>query len=306
MRMAAMNDTTPAGFTFGHHVVALIDFLGQARDLAKWDYLPQSEDEQPEFISAVRDTYGRIMHWREQFEKMFASWLEPAGIPSWVTDPDPQDVEVFRKFQECPLGFVHFSDTIVVYSPITNPHGFLQAHNACAMIITCGVLLLSALAQKIVFRGAIEIGMAGRFPQTDLYGPVLAKAHYLESKVADYPRILVGLDLLSYLVALRDNPETDGPARANRGLAERCLRLLCQDEHGCWMVDFLSDEFATLGRSGEEWKTLCEMAFSFVVSERDRFIKQGDKKLAPRYERMATYFGARGFSTPGPGSPEID
>lgn len=282
-----------SGASFGFHVVALVDFLGQAHELMKWDYLPQNEEEANGFLPAVRNTYGRIMVWRKQFEKHFTTWLVPAGVPSWVVDPDPKDVETFQKYQQFSLGFMHFSDTIVVYSPLTNQHGYLKVDAVCSMIVTCGILMLAGLAQKTVFRCAIEMGMAGCFPETDLYGPALAKVHHLESRVADYPRIVVGPMLCQYLETHRQNGDQDAPARFNRWLADLSLRLLAQDTDGEWIVDYLGQEFQSLSRRRQEWGEVRRMASGFVTSELHRFRAEKNEKLTGKYARLSRYFESR-------------
>lgn len=283
------------GVKFSHHIVAVIDFLGQAAELAKWDSLPTTPQEEASFLVAVRGTFGRIMVWREEFEKNFNMWLSVNQPPDWVADVAPDGGDALKEFQETSIGFSHFSDTIVVYSPIENRHGHLSLGGTCGVIVTCGTLMLAALNQKTVFRGGIEIGMAGCFAQADIYGPALAKAHYLESKVADYPRIVVGPILVSYLQTHATNPENTREARVNRGTASFCLRLLTRDPDGCWIIDYLGDEFCQLGTNPDGWQKLRSDAHSFVDAEYTRFAQEGNEKLAQRYERLQAYFHLRGF-----------
>ena len=101
-----------------------------------------------------------------------------------------------RRFQHMSIEVLQFSDTLVAFCPLVNVHGCLTLEPVCAFLLCLGRTLLLSLSKQTPLRGAIEIGLAGRFPQTDLYGPVLAAAHRLESKVAEYPRIIVGSNIL--------------------------------------------------------------------------------------------------------------
>lgn len=291
----APNEDGGDGLIFGHHVVALVDFLGQASELSQWDFLPTDEREMTQFIEALRKTFGRIWAWRGEFEKVFNAWL--CTYESVLLEPRsaPDGGTTFRKFKETTLDLMHFSDSIVAYSPLENRHGFHNLGGVCGLLVTTGSLLPAALAQQSVFRGAVEIGMAGRFPQADLYGPALAKAHYLESKVAEYPRIVVGPILLKYLYALEHNPEDSGPARANRKAASFCLSVLTQDSDGTHIVDYLGDGFATRATNRPGLKMLHDRAFEFVSSQLDHFTRQKDTKLIERYERLLGYFRSRGY-----------
>ena len=71
-RSEKANEETDAGkLMFGLHVVALMDILGQSSELAKWDYLPPTSSPSASWIQAVRNTVGRVMIWRNEFEKRF-------------------------------------------------------------------------------------------------------------------------------------------------------------------------------------------------------------------------------------------
>lgn len=168
------------------------------------------------------------------------------------------------------------------------------------MIVTCGTLILGALASKTVFRGAIEDGVLTHFPPGsdgspgDPYGPGLAKANYLENKVAGHPRIVVGPTLLSYLDATMNDPDRRPVAEANRAMAVDCRRCLTKDVDGHCIVDYLNDHFANLGGDPAAFRHLRDQAYLFIRAELDRFQRAGDKKLADRYSQLDRYFQFRG------------
>lgn len=280
---------------FGHHVVTLIDFLGQQSELVKWDLLPETEYDEKKFIAAVRATFGKITIWRDQFEEKFKLWLDSRELPDSWTKALPDKGRAYREFAHTTLDFMHFSDTIVIYSPVVNQYGYANCGTVMAHLFTCGNLMLAALCQNTVFRGAIEIGMAGQIDEAGIYGPALAVAHQLESKVAGYPRIVAGPRLHEYLVAQAADPDNSAPSRTNRGIANTCLRLLGQDLDGNRVIDYAGNGFVDLATKKDSWQLLREGAHAFVKRELDRFRREGDQKLAERYERMAAYFRSRGF-----------
>lgn len=64
------------GANFGQHVVALIDLLGQSSELAKWDFVPTSNSEMERWLTAVKSSMGRVIQWREEFEKQLARYFQ--------------------------------------------------------------------------------------------------------------------------------------------------------------------------------------------------------------------------------------
>lgn len=154
--------------------------------------------------------------------------------------------------------------------------------------------MLAALNRKTVLRGAIEMGMAAELEEADIYGPVLADVHRLESRDAGYPRILVGPRLQAYLHGLASNTERTGPARINRGAANGCMKLLGVDTDGKCIVDYLNDWFSGYPRKSDLWEKYRVEAYHFVLREMSRFEQEGNTKLTKRYREMAAYYESRG------------
>jgi len=294
-RSESADASSDAMAMFGPHVVALIDFLGQSTELAKWDYLPAALSPSHPWVQAVRDTLGRVMMWREEFQKRygeFQSEMDDLANYRSVGQPDHLRRQ-FDEYRKTSLHAAHFSDTLIFYSQLQNERGYRQMSNVCRMIVISGALMLAALNAKTVFRGAIEAGMLTRFPTGDPYGPALAKAHQLESKVADYPRIVVGPGVLSYLDAVEQAEGTDPPIRAIQEVAARCRTYLGQDFDGRWMVDYLNDAFANTCGDPTAWRKLQADGLVFVQAELTRFRKEGNEKLVRRYQRLEDYFQTR-------------
>jgi hypothetical protein len=188
---------------------------------------------------------------------------------------------------------MHFSDTIVVYSPIVNQYGQANAGTVLSHLYTTGVLVTAALAQETVFRGGIEIGMAGQIDQAGIYGPVLASVHHLESEVAEYPRIMVGPRTVEYLDAMLADQDDSAQARTNRGIASTVLSLIDKDSAGNPFLDYMGAGFTALANDQAPWQMIRGKASQFASRERDRFHAANDKTLATRYDQLVAYHESR-------------
>ena len=127
---------------FGHHIVTLIDLLGQQSKLAEWDFLPVTAYDKQKFIDAVRQSFGKVTMWRQQFEKNYKLWLDSSELPKDRAKTLPEAGRGYRQFAETSLRFMHFSDTIVIYSPVVNQYGHANAATVLAHMFICGNLML--------------------------------------------------------------------------------------------------------------------------------------------------------------------
>jgi len=59
-----------------------------------------------------------------------------------------------------------------------------------AFVATCGIGLLS-LSVKVPMRAGLDVGVATKIDDNEIYGPGLERAFYLESQLAEYPRFIV-------------------------------------------------------------------------------------------------------------------
>lgn len=280
------------GVTFGYHIVTLIDFLGQKDKLVNWDFRPITEDDMQKFIPPMQQTYGLIRRWRDFFEKNFKLWLDGLEPPDWTASL-PDGGERYREFSDISVKFMHFSDTIAIYSPIVNRFDHANVSTVLAHLYTTGTLMQAALGSGAVFRGGIEIGMAGPIDEASIYGSVLALAHDLESRVAEYPRIMIGDHLNEYLAAVVADREDSPYVRANRRTAILSQSLIGLDLDERNILDYMGDGFVAIATEQDKLQPLRKKATQFVTKERKRFHASGNKKLAARYDRMYDYFQSR-------------
>lgn len=213
--------------------------LGQNQSLANWSAFPENEEDERRFQAAIETSFLRVVTVREDFRNFLTNYSTGHNLPDKFARLLPDEGRELRKYQHMSIECLQFSDTIVAYAPLLNTHGYMSLEPIIAFLLCSGWLLHLNLSKNTPIRGAIEVGIAGHFPDADLYGPVLAAVHRLESKVAVYPRIVLGKTILKCLSDVGSNPASTGSEHTNRLLAGLCQQLICQDEDGEWIIDYL-------------------------------------------------------------------
>ena len=148
----------------------------------------------------------------------------------------------------------------------------------------------------MLFRGGLDVGIGIKIKQDEVYGPALASAYQLESEAAEYPRIVIGLNLLEFLeTVMNQDPKTTFGELAKHKAA-RCRRMIVQDTDGRQMLDFLGTEVRTvLGELGKPFPPeVVTKGHDFVESEYKRFQDSGQEKMASRYFRLLQYYVCEG------------
>lgn len=110
---------------FDLRVVALIDFVGQSSELAKWDFIPGPE-QMAEWLSAVKKSMGRVLSWREQFERSLRQFqADRDRLAERFSEGEPADLRrLFDEYRKATLDAAHFSDTLIFHSPLQNEHRY--------------------------------------------------------------------------------------------------------------------------------------------------------------------------------------
>jgi len=138
-----------------------------------------------------------------------------------------------------PLGecMTHFSDSVILSWPRPRTRDDLGQILA-SLAETVRRLFLS----RLLIRGGVVQGKVFHRPDV-AFGPALAEAYYLESRTANYPRVIVAPSLLK----------------------GRRLPHVRVDADGLSFLDFLS-----LGRSAEWYPTLLADVHEFLLQEQAR------------------------------------
>lgn len=156
-----------------------------------------------------------------------------------VTKETVQPRKIKTRFKTMSIGipddeYANFSDLSIISIPLRDTSGFPPRGRIFSQLIHLVHAQAILLADEgLVIRGGVT---AGKFVKSwgQLFGPAIIRAYELESKIADYPRIVVGPEVLEELAA---NPGLWVHDRKTDQVAVR--RLLRKDDDGQFFIDYL-------------------------------------------------------------------
>lgn len=302
-----MNKKT--GMEWKNYIVGLVDLLGQSSKLKElgslWLEIILSggvvNESSPKSIRSQMDNiYREVENFRKGFlfsvdtlRKTFFENSRKNDLP-----PSKQGVAAQMATNICTLH--SFSDLVVLYAPLysENADELLPRWRVGTILYACACRLFCGVRNGAFLRGGIEIGAGTELGNGDIYGPALVEAYELEKEVADYPRIVIGERLYDFIQS--GARASDSGNFSNMMLArvdDLCKRMICRDEDGRFIVDYLGEKMAELSNaSGSLWSEAC----SFVNEGKNRIEhelneceKKGDQKLLRRFERLLGYYQKR-------------
>ncbi|MFA4828677.1 MAG: hypothetical protein WC855_04030 [Thermodesulfovibrionales bacterium] len=277
-------------FLFQHYLVIFVDHLGQRENLRKMTGLPTNETEKQQFIEITKSIL-QIIHIRDAFKNYFEA--DDSYMPN-LTLVRPELRDAFLASQKMPaLNFYGISDAMVIAVPLMSDDENCAAVNGIyhAFIATCGIGLLS-LSVRVPLRAGLDVGVATQIDGKEIYGPALERAYYLESKLAEYPRFLVGKELINYLLWVENREFKTPLGEIAKENAIYCKGMIIQDTDGKYMLDFLGAKFKHAIENTIE-PNLVASAFDFVIEQYKKYSKDENDKLAARYYRLLRYFQYR-------------
>lgn len=293
------NENMANNINYYYYLVAFIDILGQKEVFRDLENQPL-EDNHPKLIEAHKQTVLFVETLRNNFQNFFNAYTAEKELSVRVA---PEKMEQFKAMQKSNLKHQRFSDCIQAYVCLHTDEYHSNAINGVfGVLVACGSMLLLSLAMKKAFRAGVEVGIGTELDNGEIYGPVLYKAYELENKVAEYPRIVIGQELINYLTNLANGhqqlPEqTKEDVDLCKLVATNCLKMVVRDLDGVLMLDYLGNEFLKSIKQNseqeEKLKGVFNLALQFVESEYAKRKQAGDKKLALRYYLLLNYFKAK-------------
>jgi hypothetical protein len=136
------------------------------------------------------------------------------------------------------------------------------------------------------------VGIATQIDGKEIYGPALERAYQLESCVAEYPRFVVGKELLQYLDWIINQQSTTPFGLIAKEISGLCKGMIILDTDGRPMLDFLGKKIKMSYENAID-KEIVIKARDFVMSEYGKFAKDGNEKLASYYFRLMRYIKSR-------------
>ena len=182
----------------GWHVIAFLDLLGQQRKLRALNALPDAEKPQEliDFKKTIEEIYLPIATLRMIFKTGIEASMDlDTGNANWT----PEQQEFRRQFRSTSIYQRPFSDSLIADIPLLDSIGKYPCRAIYLVLASTAFAFFSCMAFGCVFRGGIEFGLAMEIGNDEVYGPALARAYTLESKVANCPRVVIGEGLMRYL-----------------------------------------------------------------------------------------------------------
>lgn len=191
------NITENGDLIFQEYLIVFFDLIGQREALRKITGIPVSERDKEQFLELVKKSVGKVLMVRRAFKNYFEGITSHTPNTALVSPEHQQD---FIKSQKA--NFLHYglSDAVVIAVPLMNENENCTPMNGifAALTATCGVALL-ALSLKVPARAGIDVGVGVKIDGQEVYGPALERAVRIEGELAEYPRLVVGKELLEYL-----------------------------------------------------------------------------------------------------------
>jgi hypothetical protein len=266
------------------YCVTFIDVLGQRAELNRLR-TPRSLS-QEDLIQAMNSTLGKVLGLRDTMLHLVWSQRVMAIAKHEVFREFPENVRNWLDLvTRTHLGFQYFSDSLIAYWALPEGSGAATSFALFSVLATAKILMLRSFANRCALRGGIEIGYGIEWEPLQFYGPVLNDAYQLESRIAAYPRVLIGGRLLASLQRSASQSDATPETTFERHWGARALSLLYPDSDGWYVLDFLGIHPSTLAMP--DFPALVKSAIAFVRSQDSRF--RGDEKLHARYQRLMQY-----------------
>ncbi len=289
--MENKNTKPPKGdLLFQHYLVVFLDILGQRRILREIKNLPTNEKEKDSFISNLKQAIGKVDKVRDAFQDFFEA--ASSYVPNTKLVP-PEHREEFIASQKSEAYFYGFSDSIIIAVPMMSDDENCTAINGVysALVATSGIGLI-ALAATITLRAGLDVGVATQIEGKEIYGPALERSYFLESHLAEYPRFVVGNELINYLHLVENQQYKSRLGMVAKGVAKFCRQMIIQDTDGRFMLDFMGVRSKETAHNSIDTEVV-KLARDFVVSQHKKYFDEENQKLASRYFRLMRYFNSR-------------
>jgi len=271
-----------------YYLVVFFDLLGQRAALREIQSIPSSGEEK-EFYKTIKKTFGRV----DLVRRLFRGFFEKQSAGPINESLVPKDrLDEFKESLKVDVDLYFFSDCVAIGVPLAGDDEHCTAMNGIhsAFVASSGVLL-ALLGSKTAARAGMDVGIAAKLPESDIYGPALERAVFLESQLAEYPRLVMGEQVIRYLQTVKDQTPKSNAGKIAKQTATRCLKMIMRDTDGRYVLDFLGQQIKDDTKSSLQ-QTVAK-AFSFIQAELRRYESQGNERLASRYYRLVKYFESR-------------
>jgi hypothetical protein len=274
------------------YLVVFVDVLGQRHLLRQMRGLPEKTDQEQmaEFVILLKKTVGTVKALREYFERFFEGYNRQHFD---LKDLNLEQKRLFEQSYSNPLKLYMFSDFIIVFLSLRDDINKVPMRGVYAALASAASTFLTMLASKRIIRGGIDIGVGTELSDKEIYGAALSRAYELESKMAQYPRIIIGDELINYIHWHQSKSEGNVFDAMNKIMADLVISLIAIDDDGFPFLDYLGKGFKQNIAKKSVKPEIIKKAYDFILEESVRCQDSRDSKLAFRYTLLRNYFDHR-------------
>jgi hypothetical protein len=271
----------------GSYVAGFFDLLGQQDRLRNIRAIPSADD--PDGVATLREqirqSYGVVVDFRKAFTRFFHDFsVSNVGLTGFTE----AQRAIYDDYTADDIQIQPMSDSILVYTSVFGPSRKVSFRGIFGILAAAAGSMLACLAAGHPLRGGIDLGIGLVIDKSEFYGPVLARAHTLESRIASYPRIVVGKELINFLHFFANNKDTEIEHQMARGAARSCLDLCADDVDGNTFLDFLGPGVRKhVGRDMDS--RIVSAAIQRVFQYHEEAKVAEDQKLGFRYALLSDY-----------------
>lgn len=229
-----------------------------------------------------------------KYKKRIVTFIDILGFSKIIRDSEKKKTKndaikklnfIYDTFQAVELSnaeITQFSDSIVISILYDEKDG------AFNFILALQHLIFELASKKILCRGGIAIGKLYHKGNTIL-GPALVEAYKLESKIANYPRVIVGPNIIRIAKTYKGDQNSDGD------IDSVFKRILGYDSDGYYYVNYLdiAEEFDEPHEYPIYLNTICTIAEEGINSS-DVTIRAKFIWLALKYNDWITQIDNNG------------
>jgi len=267
-----------------NYIGAFIDLLGQSSRLSEYDTVPRKIDEN--FKQYLRSTYGRVKLFRDGFFTFLRKHNRRFNLPL-----------IINRIRMPRIKIKASGDSLIIYSSLfgDGSKNLVSILSVDSILTACALNFVIFLANKRPFRGGIDIGVGIEDQELGIYGSVVNKSYQLESKHADYPRIVIGKTLLEYLqnnFNIITNKKAEKKGNLLRSFFSRkIMDTILKDEFGVYFLDVLNDQFIDIAKQSKNEGIYYE-AYKAVIESLEEY-RNKDEKIFKKYVKLKEYFDSK-------------
>jgi CYTH domain-containing protein len=280
------------------YIVALVDLLGQGTKVEKFGGIPRTSKEKKAFSRLMLATFGTVNRFRERIILLNRALPRTHHVPDEVKERlSPRQLRLLSDSLEPAIGYQFFTDLALLKINLSGQKGYSPLLSLYGLFRQLGLLMLTQLAEGVLFRGAVEAGICAELEGNDLYGQAVGRAYALESRTAVYPRIVIGEHLVDYVKSFSERRLTKDERVIGEAYSEVIGRCLMKDVDDVFVLSYLDPVFRTSYFGQEnDFRYVTKSACRAVQRQKDA-CERGDERQVERLLKVEEYFKSRGCWT---------